>query len=977
MKKALLLTGLIFVFLLFPIFLLYRDQRFAQELRRENEIEEIKRFSKRQLDYINRGSESETQLLNLLCGFQIKLVQILKQPGRKEISVSFRELYKNELEKNIPKHHLVISMPYHGSQKIVFENSTGGEKFPRIPKEMILFAQNLPDEYSSAPAILPQITEVFHFPFPLNTQCQNLTVFHSSHGTFGLLLNFLNYGSSKHRGQIFAILDLSEFGSDFGPKSLISTWKDPKGGIAFLPKQHGDPIFSEFVLERPKLRKYLTEAAFGRVILKELSFFESLLIRSTPPSQGMPFRSVVAYELPKREPSENLSEAKFFAISFLFFLSGVFLTVEKGVYGRGFKLTVRIALLGTFLVLSLLPITGSSMILRRVMAMELLKARHDIANSLHRLLQSIDEGAQFKFAALMNKINLLSNDSEFLKLLSESEKLESMGKTSANPMEYLARKTNPREFKSKSSSQFNLIAAAGKGNFVKNWLKYKSRNSSDPNQSEMSDLIRVLGPVSRYHLRKLNPNQVELTNKLSVSADGPKNIQEEYMVEMIAELLLAMTGPETYVNLFQHPGKLSEIKTTFGRVYITQIPVHFQREVKYIITWMWDTVIMDTSYLREIFNPIPKNLEGVFGYSVSHEWGRGDTIPSGIASFPLLSEMAEMTKSSATTIQIASGDDMLFETMPCHYMDQYVLAGATSTRHLGEEVRRKEIEFKMGVSLLVLFSLILGFSGVSYVLIPLRRVQEAVGKIKNGQFTTRLDSSRADEFGSLGKAFNLMATKLQEGKILGQYVSSGVKRAVQDSKFQETATIGETRDVIVLFSLLDDFEEFQETHDPKQVFQLLESHLMAVNEAIEKVAPGEVDIDKVIGEKIMVVFDYERCGGSRKAGEKTLGIIKGIKDFLLSHGSPLSPVMGVNSGPVIAGILGAQAARKDYTVIGDTVNLAARLAVLAHTTEGTKVVVSGNTLEFFPASLQFKKLPFKRVKGKTQEVEAYLLGEAK
>ena len=63
----------------------------------------------------------------------------------------------------------------------------------------------------------------------------------------------------------------------------------------------------------------------------------------------------------------------------------------------------------------------------------------------------------------------------------------------------------------------------------------------------------------------------------------------------------------------------------------------------------------------------------------------------------------------------------------------------------------------------------------------------------------------------------------------------------------------------------------------------------------------------------------------------------------------------------------------DYTVIGDTVNLGARLATLAQITSGTRIVISGEVFSQVKSFVNVEKLPFKRVKGKSKEVEAFLV----
>lgn len=83
------------------------------------------------------------------------------------------------------------------------------------------------------------------------------------------------------------------------------------------------------------------------------------------------------------------------------------------------------------------------------------------------------------------------------------------------------------------------------------------------------------------------------------------------------------------------------------------------------------------------------------------------------------------------------------------------------------------------------------------------------------------------------------------------------------------------------------------------------------------------------------------------------------------------PAIGIASGTVIAGVLGARQVRLDHTVIGDPDNLAARLMVLAETVAKVRVLLCEPTVRAAPAGFQARPLPARMVKGKTREVRPY------
>jgi class 3 adenylate cyclase len=80
--------------------------------------------------------------------------------------------------------------------------------------------------------------------------------------------------------------------------------------------------------------------------------------------------------------------------------------------------------------------------------------------------------------------------------------------------------------------------------------------------------------------------------------------------------------------------------------------------------------------------------------------------------------------------------------------------------------------------------------------------------------------------------------------------------------------------------------------------------------------------------------------------------------------------VGVNSGEVLAGVVGGQSGHRKHGVVGDTVNLAARLQAAAPL---GRVVLGAETVRRLPHGAVVERLPELRVKGKAEPVEAYVL----
>ncbi|MER7275834.1 adenylate/guanylate cyclase domain-containing protein [Dactylosporangium sp. NPDC000244] len=185
-----------------------------------------------------------------------------------------------------------------------------------------------------------------------------------------------------------------------------------------------------------------------------------------------------------------------------------------------------------------------------------------------------------------------------------------------------------------------------------------------------------------------------------------------------------------------------------------------------------------------------------------------------------------------------------------------------------------------------------------------------------------------------------------------------------------TLPAAERRIVTVLFGDLSDFTAWSEDLDPERVGAVTDRVLAALAGAV-KTFGGHVD--KLTGDGIMAVFgapvahedDAERAVRAALSMQRA---VRRVLDDERGGGAPLGLRIGLNTGPVVAGVQ----AGIEYTVIGDTVNTAARLADAA----AIGAVYAGDRTSSSTRRLaSWRALRPLRLKGKREPVEAYeLLG---
>lgn len=261
------------------------------------------------------------------------------------------------------------------------------------------------------------------------------------------------------------------------------------------------------------------------------------------------------------------------------------------------------------------------------------------------------------------------------------------------------------------------------------------------------------------------------------------------------------------------------------------------------------------------------------------------------------------------------------------------------------------VSFAYGAALivLVLTGLVLG-RGVRR---PIARIIEASAEIAAGTPGARVKLERDDELGVLARYVDRMAEGLEEREriraLFGRYVSEEVAQRALASP--DAARLGgEEREVTVLFVDLARFAAISERLAPAKVVEVLEQYLSATTAVVEQHGGCVVEM---LGDAILAVFgapdaqpDHASCAlRCAIAIEKRLVELNeewtrtGEAERWSEHGvDRLRARIGVHTGRVVAGNTGGPA-RMKYAVIGDTVNVAARIEAL-NDALGTTLLVS-------------------------------------
>jgi adenylate cyclase len=256
-------------------------------------------------------------------------------------------------------------------------------------------------------------------------------------------------------------------------------------------------------------------------------------------------------------------------------------------------------------------------------------------------------------------------------------------------------------------------------------------------------------------------------------------------------------------------------------------------------------------------------------------------------------------------------------------------------------------------------------------------LSNAVKKIGKGDLEYKTKLNTKDEFHDLAEEINKMAIGLKERERLkmtfARYVSTHIlEKVLQSDKpphFQ-----GERKKITVLFSDIRKFTHLAEKLAPEEVVAILNRYF---GRMIEIVFKYNGTLDKFLGDGLMVEFgapldDKQQEKNAMRAALEMQQEAKEISDKWVQEGKPeLKIGIGIHTGNAVVGNIGSEK-HMEYTAIGDTVNVAARLE------EATKefnvsILVSEETYHHVKEDYPFKYVGELSLKGREEKIKAYTI----
>ena len=533
---------------------------------------------------------------------------------------------------------------------------------------------------------------------------------------------------------------------------------------------------------------------------------------------------------------------------------------------------------------------------------------------------------------------------------------------------------------------------------------------ADNKTRAMEDTLNYSSLISK----KVNTDLSSVVEKARIAAISlhGSGMTDQHGDQAFTELMFSRDPDMIFIGLLEK-GKIDSIKFMGNEKFFQgrgRVP-----DFRAVIKSEYETV--SRSFYREevLFNPSIHFSEPVIGLSIPYDMYSGSSI---IVVFYSMNRILESigTSSIISSFIVSGNGDIIahrdrdlvrsktnFSSMPVIRMmmtnpnpnAQTVYKDENGDRFLGAFSRvgfsdaavvsyvKEDVAFAMvykiqriiiwltGIVLSLSFIINLFFS--RSLSGPIKKLTEASRSIQEGRYDLDISSSSRDEIGILTDSFRNMAHGLAEREKIKDAFGKFVNRQIAELVINNEVKLGgERKDVAVFFSDIRSFTEISDSMEPEDVVEFLNAYMTRMVRCVNR-THGVVD--KYIGDAIMAVWGAPIPTGDDAFNAVNTAVMmrEELIEFNSERGGAKQPVIrigcGIHCGPVLAGQIGSEE-RMEYTVIGDTVNIASRIEAL-NKAFYTDILISEKTAELVRD--RFRLHPMKKitVKGKKEPLQIY------
>lgn len=283
-------------------------------------------------------------------------------------------------------------------------------------------------------------------------------------------------------------------------------------------------------------------------------------------------------------------------------------------------------------------------------------------------------------------------------------------------------------------------------------------------------------------------------------------------------------------------------------------------------------------------------------------------------------------------------------------------------------INAEKMVFIDGVCCMILIFVAIYFVTKSFTR-PMNLLVKSIKQVHKGNLTVKTPVVSDDETGILTHEFNSMVKGLREKAFirdtLGKYITEDVANLILNQKMHLS---GDLRLATIFVSDIANYTTISESQSPEDIVKMLNEYFTQVLNIIVR---NNGIVNKFIGDSVFALFNVpvDDNDHAKNAIKSAIQIQHLVEKQVFSNDMKLSTRIGINTGMVVAGNIGSKE-RMEYTVIGDEVNIAARLEQLNKQYK-SKIMIGPQTYELAKNNFDFESIGSIKVKGKSKTVDVY------
>ncbi len=749
---------------------------------------------------------------------------------------------------------------------------------------------------------------------------------------------------------LLALGDMSNFSNQRGLQMKIRRFPARNYGLGVVFPESSAAVFSDFFKKQPELKALITTFAgrIGPQQLKIQAAGHELYFSEYDPLKMCRFFAVAPGNAFKsrRSPANHIWLVVIGLVTCVLFK----VLTEKLALGRGPDISFKVMIPAVFIFLVIQPIFASTYLAGEFFRVSYANEKNRVAGKLSRDLVSIDMTTSDSAVVTINRARGFNS----IERIASFTGVPYNGDDKAMIIKLM---TMLRE-----KFTGNIFSSIWFCRDENNFIGAKRQPAGEFKLERVDNMVADLFKKRFLEIMSLSRNGFQQIPTITES-----KLDKELKDELARDFFLKIFGSYAFYRFRQNSGIRLDIIANYRREQVLTNAISYRNQPYAYTAWYAErdnvNLLLPMGSLS-IASVSPRIA--IFGdeHSISSAKFGIKEISDHHPELTRIAESSHVTRTRAASIIETPETTRINMALPALHSN-FTMAGSEIMRSFAVFRDYMEKRISLLVALIFVVGTLMAFAGAIYFVWPLRELTAATREVFMGNFSIRIHEDHPDEFAALGRSFNNMANGLEEGVLLKSFVTDSVRREVAEADDSSLAEKAELMPSTILFAAICGFDEYQKSHGAQEVFGLLQNLLQAADEATQRFG-GE--IDKMIEDKVMIVFEH-RGENAYSCPERAIRTAAHICESVMKT-TAMVVAAGVNRGNTIAGIMGAEKARLSRTVVGDPVNLAARLAYEAIKIQGG-IVISGQMLDALPEGYSAEKLPISTVKGKTQAIEAY------